>query len=375
MTADLTAFWQVLETNFPLGGPRRHVRELLGSDLAGALEQAGVLVQRRVADRYPCPRAGGDGCPREVIEREDGSVVAVCGNEPAECVDLELTAKDIEVIAVVPENLAEAIGKTLQVRTNVEPLSGLRHGYRVGTFIPEAGIKHAIYFVARCSEREYAEALDALRTHAVGQTFAVLLPTDRFVAEELRRQVAVAGITLVSLADAVGFDAQRGLRALVDPLKLFGGIGRPGIGASEVSVPVVANALVRDGGGAPTWRSLDDDAYQSLVAAAVSYDIFADELAKTVTKRKGAERSANVPASQFKMIRAAVEKKANYDPGTADDDGVAAKQIFQRARQAFDLKTGTTWAIFKTDKVDNHAVYRFDPDASVSFAFVFAPKA
>jgi hypothetical protein len=375
VTVDLTVFWQSLETNFPLGGPRRHIRELLGGDLAIALEQAGMLVQRHVADRYPCPRAGGDGCPRQLIEREDGSVVAVCGNEPAECADVELTVMDIEVVAVVPETLAEASGKALQIRTNVETLSGIRHGYRVGTFMPEAGIKHAIYFLARCSGREYAEALDALRTHAVGQTFAVLLPTDRFVTEDLRRQVAVAGIPLVSLEDAVGLDAQGGLCALSDPLKVFGGIARSGIGASEVSGPVVANALVRDGGGAPTWRSLDDVAYQSLVAAVSAYDVFADELAKTVAKRKGTERATNVPASQFKMIRAAVEKKANYDPGTADDDGVAAKQIFQRARQAFDLKTGTTWAIFKTDKVDNHAVYRFDPDASVSFAFVFAPKA
>ena len=51
---------------------------------------------------------------------------------------------------------------------------------------------------------------------------------------------------------------------------------------------------------------------------------------------------------------------------------MAAKQIFQRARKIFDIGSGQSWALFKTDKVDNHAVYRFEPDAAVSFALVFA---
>jgi hypothetical protein len=82
-----------------------------------------------------------------------------------------------------------------------------------------------------------------------------------------------------------------------------------------------------------------------------------------------------VQASHFKMIRAAVEARTNFDPETLDDDGVSAKQIFQRARQTFDIKSGKSWVLFKTEKIDNHAVYRFDPDASVSFALVFAPNA
>jgi hypothetical protein len=144
MTHDLTTFWQLLETNFPLGGPRRHMREMLGPEVAGALESAGILRRRHVAERYPCPRPGGDGCPRVVIERDDGGIVAVCGNEPAECVDLELAAPDVDVLGVDPEELCEAIGKALQVRPSVAALPGLQGAYRVGTFIPEAGIKHAI---------------------------------------------------------------------------------------------------------------------------------------------------------------------------------------------------------------------------------------
>jgi hypothetical protein len=373
MTPDLGAFWQLLETNFPLGGPRRHLRELLRAELVAAVEAAGVLKNRHVAERYPCPRPGGDGCPRVVIERDDGTVVAVCGNEPGECADFELAPTDLDVLAVVPEELCETIAKALQIRPGVAALSGLRNAYRVGTFIPEAGIKHAIYLLARCSEREYAEAIDALRTHAAGQTLAVLVPTERFLSDEVRRQASTAGLLLVPLLDAVGLDGA-GLRALGDPLTLFSSIGRPA--ATGLAATVVARALVRGAGGAMGWRELDDAEYRGLVAAADSYDIFADELTKSVAKGKGPERAqtTNVQASHFKMIRTAIEAKANFDPGTGDDDGVSAKQIFQRARQVFDVKNGSSWTLFKTDKVDNHAVYRFDPDASVSFAFVFAPN-
>ncbi len=374
MSNELAAFWQLVETNFPLGGPRGHVRELLGADLVNALEVMGILRHQHVADRYPCPRSGGDGCPRVVIERDDGSIVAVCGNEPAECADLALSSTDVEVLAVAPEDFCETVGKALQIRTNVEALPGLRNAYRVGTFIPEAGIKHAIYLVVRCSERDYTEAIDALRTHAIGQTLAVIFPTERFVTEELRRQASAAGVLLVPLLDAVGLDAT-GLRALGDPLTLFAAVGRAGVASGQVS-SVVARVFIRGGDGAPTWRDLDASSYQNLLAAAASYDIFADEITKAVAKGKGSKRAhtANVSASHFKMIRAAVDKRSNFDPGTGDEDGVAAKQIFQRARQIFDIKRGKSWVLFKTDKIDNHAVYRFDPDASVSFAFVFAPN-
>jgi hypothetical protein len=276
------------------------------------------------------------------------------------------------VLGVDPEELCEAIGKALQVRPSVAALPGLQGAYRVGTFIPEAGIKHAIYFLCRCSESGCAEALDAMRTHAAGQTFAVLLPTERFLSDDARRQAVAAGVAIVPMVDAVGLDGA-GPRALGDPLAIFSSIGRKtGVGA-----PVVARAVVRAAGGAADWHDLDDESYRRLVATADSYDIFADELTKTVAKSQGRKRSrtSNVQASHFTMVRAALEARVNFDPGTLDDDLSSGKQIFQRARQTFDIKTSSSWALFKTEKVDNHAVYRFDPDPSVSFALVFAPNA
>lgn len=375
MTSRLARFWTELETNFPLGGPRRRLGELVGDDVARALEAAGVLKYQRVADRYPCPRPGGEGCPRHVVELEDGSYEAVCGNDPPECPDLPLKEEDLAFLAVVPEELCTVIAKALQIRAAVEALPGRRHVLRVGSFMPEAGVKHTVYLAVRADERDYAECFDAFKTSAAG-TFAVLVPTDTFISEDARRALASVAAPVVALADAIDL-GDAGLTALVDPLKLFAAIGRHGPGPLATAPSVVARALLRSGGGSAQWHDLDQAAYDHLVATASQYDIFADELTRSVTKGRGKNRKqqTGVKSSYFRMIRAGADRRSNFDPATdgPSEEGVSGKQIFQRARKAIDLGSGNTWALFKTDIVDNHATYRFDPDTSVTFALVFAP--
>ena len=375
MSLSLESFWERLETHFPLGGPRKHLSEVLGSDVVRALESAGALKYRRVADRYPCPQPGGDGCPRHVVELADGRYEAVCGNRSPDCPDEPLTKEEAALLAIVPEDLCAAVGKALQVRTKVEALPSLRNVYRVGTFIPEPGLKHPVYLAARVGERAYAECLDALRANAGASSFAVLVPTETFISEEVQRRMASAGSPVIALADAVGLNAEGALAALVDPLKLFAGVGRPGSAPVLLAADVVAVAYVGAGRRAE-WRSLDRPAYEELVASAEEYDVFADELMKTVSKGKGAARTCtgNLATPQFRLIYAALEKRGGYDPGTGDEDSAAAKQIFQRARKAFDMGSGQSWALFKTEITENNAIYRFEPDVEMSFAFVFLPR-
>jgi len=373
MTSRLAEFWCQLETNFVLGGARRTLRELVGDDVEFALERAGVLVHLRVATVYPCPRPGGRDCPRIVRQRDDGSVVARCGSRSAQCDPLQLTAQDVDFLSVRLENLAAAVGKALQMRVRFEELTEIRDGYCFGTFIPEPGVKHAVYFLACCGDRDYGMAIDSLRIRATGRTLAILVPTDRFLSENLRQRTAAAGIALISLVDVVGLDDAGTFQALVPPLEVFAGAGRAPIGDGDRSAApaYVAHALIREPDRAPSWRRLDAAGYQRLVAAAASYDVVADELTKTVVKDLGQERIANVPTGYFKWIRAALEKRRHYDPGASDDDGVAAKQLFQRARHVFDLKRSVGWIIFQTEIVESHAVYNFAPQESVTFAFVF----
>lgn len=377
MSNPLEPFWALLETNFPLGGPRRYLLNLLGRDVVVALEAAKLLAYQRMSETYPCPHPGGDGCPRQVIEMDDGTYHAVCGNEPRECEDLVLSQKDTEHLGLDATKLCEGLAGALRVKAGFEDAEGLIGVFRVGTFVPDPGVRQPVFLVVRCSEADYSEVLDALRSRHEREAFAVLVPTDRFITDTTARQMASLGIPLLPLDDAIGID-EGVFTSSVDPLSYFGSIGQAGPRAVTTASSVVAQALICDGQGKRTWHDLNEQQYQDLVAAADDYLIFADERSKTVTKESGPGRTAatKVKVAYFRMVRAAVGKTAGYfDPAVEgpDEDQVSGKQVFQRARSVFDIKHGKTWTLFKSVKVDNHAVYHLDPDPGATVALVFQP--
>ena len=372
-------FWQLLESNFPLGGPRRHLMSLLGENSVESLEIIGVLTFGRISDTYPCPHPGGDSCPRQVTAMKDGSYHAVCGNEPPQCEDLVLSQRDVEYLRLDPRVLCEAVAKALQVRMRFEEFVGFHAVYRIGTFIPDPGIHHGVFNVVRCSKGDYAEALDALRSRWEYEGFAVLVPTNRFLSSDTSRQMATLGIPLLPLDDAIGIVDNR-LTALIDPLYYFRGIGQRRFGATRTSSLIMARALVCNKQGHYRWHDLDEQGYQDILAASGDYLVFADERSKTVVKGSGNKRKTkhNVKTAYFRMMHAAVTKTAGYfDPEIdgPDEDQVSGKQIFQRARAVFDLKHPgeNVWTLFKSARVDNHAVYHLSPDDRVTFAFIFLP--
>lgn len=383
MSSPLESFWALIETNFPLGGPRRHLIDLLGREVVGALEAAKLLAYQRMSDTYPCPRPGGDGCPRQVIEMVDGTYHAVCGNEPRECEDLVLKQKDVEHLGVDPKTLCDAVARALKVKAGFEGLDGLVGVFKVGTFIPDPGVRQPVFLTVRCLETDYAEVLDALRSRQEREAFAVLVPTDRFIGDGTARQLASFGIPLLPLDDVIGIE-DGALTALVDPLTFFQRIGQTGPDVTSTAPSVVAQALICDGQGKPSWRNLDEHGYQELIDAADEYQIFADERSRTSarTKKNKREKKEQLLASYFQLLRACAEHHGYYDPVTdLRFDGVFddPKQTMMRARQHIDLKvpqqgSKDDYSLFKTRMVDRHSVYEFDPTLGIAFALLFRPS-
>ena len=350
MVSSLDLLWRRLETGFPLDGARRHLQDALGADVVAALEGMGVLQQRRaVADTYPCPGPSSERCPRQVIEI-DGAYHAVCGNSPAECPDLILAPADVAFLSINPVSLCRSIASTLQIVPAFEDLAVIAATYRVGKFIPEPGIKHSVFLVLRSSARRYAEALDALHSRQDGHPFAVLVPNDHFLTDDVGQSMRRAGVTIVALTDVLGLSNGR-LAALTDPLRLFTGLGRKHalFGSSPETV---AHAVVRDAGQPLRRIDLDQQQYENLLASADSYDVFADERDRSVRKKSG-ELHRDVQDSYFRSIRAAVIKTGYFDPNTEGPDLASGKQIFQRARAIFDMKSGKSfWRIFRSVRTD-----------------------
>lgn len=370
---ELTRFFQTLETNFPLCGVRPALAEKIGSDVAGALERAGLLSVLRVADRYPCPQPGGEGCPRHIMETGNGSHVAVCGNDPAECEEMRLTPRDVELLGVVPERLLEQLRSPLQISGAVRAIEGLPQAYQAGFYIPQPGTKHPIFFLAAASARQYAPMLDALRSRAEGASFAVLTPTDRFISPETARQFRTMGIPIIALADTIRLLPAGKLEAATNVLDLFATIGRRTAAQISSAADVFADVLTAEG-----WKTLAEKEYRDLVSTAGAYQIFADERAKTASKPDGRRRktTTGIQSSYFRILRKAAEASGRFDPNVngLTEEQLSGKQIFQRARQAIDLKRASDWTLFKTEQVDDHAEYLFRPDADIAFALIFLPK-
>lgn len=379
---DLPTFFEALETNFPLSGVRTGLSKKIGHDTVAVLERTGLLTFLRVADTYPCPQPTGPGCPRQVVHHSDGDrITAVCGNDPPECGDIKLTAKDIEIVGVVPHRLCEALRGPLLFGGKTEDVPGLTQIFRAGTFQPRPGVRKAVYFGARCSAREYAILLGVLRSRHGTDGFALLVPTDRFVSEETIRESAAKGIVVLPLTDAIEMNASGQLVAKVDASELFAGIGRIGPGPIAPAGTVYSQARTHDG-----WENLDEAGYRELIQNADRYDIFADEHTKEVRKReksagkKGGKTSppSRASANYFHLIRKAVEARGYFDPTVAEEKD-SGKQIFQRARGAFDIKVvgadgKSHWKLLKSVKGDNHTIYQFQPDKGVTFALIFLPK-
>jgi hypothetical protein len=376
---DLSRFWELLETNFPLAGPRSELRTRLGCDEVTALELGQVLAYLRIADAVACPHPGGPGCPRQVIQLSDGRFQGICGNDPSECEDVDLQQDDVEVMGVDPEHLCEALRWPLCIGGRVEPIPGLRNVFRAGTLKPDPATRHLIYLVVRSSEHEYTEAFDALRSQMEGQSFAVLVPTDRFIDSSSIRQMGTLGVPIIGLQGLVDVEPTGHLVTSADVLDLFGGIGRRATSGAAISAPIVAQ--VHTGRG---WQGLDDAGYKRLLEAVEDFDIMADERSGTVWKREkeGAPhvRADGIQSSYFHMIRFAVDKIGYFDPEVhGPDDRAAGKQTFQRARKAIDVKhkaeSGRVeWRLFKTRKVDDHAEYQFEPDPDYRYALIFLPR-
>ena len=376
---NLTKFFEALESNFPLSGVRAALSKKVGQSVVAALERAGLLTYLRVSDTYPCPQPGALGCPRQIVHLSDDRITAVCGNVPPECEDIELTAKDIEFLGVLPKPLCEALRGPLYFGGKTERVSELDNIFRAGTFKPRPSIRKSIYFGARCSAKDYSILLDVLRSRHGSEGFALLVPTDRFVSEEKIREAASKGIVVLPLTEVIGMDGLGKLVAKVDATELFACIGRFGPGPIAPAGTVYSQALTNDG-----WENLDEAGYRQLLRNADQYDIFADEHTKKVRKkaadRKGGRATppSRVSASNFQIIRKAVEACGYFDP-TVTEENASAKQIFQRARKALDIKVvgadgKSHWKLLKSVKGDNHTIYQFQPDEGVTFALIFLPK-
>jgi hypothetical protein len=133
----------------------------------------------RLAHAVACPNPAGDGCPRKVVRHSDGRLVAVCGERPQRCENLDLQQDDIEVLElslpVLVSDLRRLFGldepRTAVATANLVPVGmvPVRAGLRLPLML---GFPSAIVPITP----------QDLPTLSVGEMAgAVLTPTGRFI--------------------------------------------------------------------------------------------------------------------------------------------------------------------------------------------------
>ena len=339
----IASWWTRIEGSPRFGGARRYVEGLLGHDVTVLLESAGILRQVGVARTLPCDVGRGSGCLREIVAI-GGDYHGVCGNLPRECPDTILSAHDAALLALDIDGLCRGVGAALGLRGTSEAVRDLSGVHRVGAIVTRPGLRHQVFLVIRQSAQGYSEAQGALVSRQKGAPFAMLVPTDRFLTDGMERQASSADVVILTLSDILKIDGGR-LIAAIDTGRLSLGLGQSSAAAFYGKGAIVAQALICDGKSPPCWHDLDDRQYQDLVSTADKYDVFADERRHSVLK---AGTKNKVPDSYFSTVRAALTSAGYYDPNTTGPDLVHGKQIFQKARAAFDIKIGSSWRLFES---------------------------
>ena len=103
----LRRFWRALERPYGLCGVTAELRRLIGPELPAV---APLLRPLPVgSETYPCPTPGGDGCPRRVVMRGDGQLVALCG-----CSTYRSVQELQRAISVVQSSLNQQSGKRVR---------------------------------------------------------------------------------------------------------------------------------------------------------------------------------------------------------------------------------------------------------------------
>jgi hypothetical protein len=126
--------------------------------------------------------------------------------------------------------------------------------------MPEPGIRYQVYLVVRSSAPSYAEAFAALVARQAGRPFSAVVPTARFLTDDLEQQMRSRGVPVIALAEVLEMrDGRMVLRT--DPQQLFSGLGAP-VSAAGLAPALVARAILRDRARPPRWLELDDAAYR-----------------------------------------------------------------------------------------------------------------
>jgi hypothetical protein len=196
----LKRFWRAFEEPYGVLGVREEWRRHLGAELAAASPFLRKL--KEPSATYPCPRRGGDGCPRRVVIHGPEDIVAVCGCVPKECDTLKLKREDIAVYELDRKRFCGFLAESLGMTPVAEAVGPRDRVWHVGSLAVTATDHRPVFLVASPSRSSFDGAIGSLLVAFQGP-FTVLTPTLRFVGATATEGLRQRGAALLALDEVI----------------------------------------------------------------------------------------------------------------------------------------------------------------------------
>lgn len=196
--------WRGLDRAAALFGVKATWQETFGSDLD--IAENFLQPEQELATTYPCPRPGGDGCPRRVVEHGPDDLVAVCGNSPAECEPVKVMKQDLVVYRFDVEALAVAIGAAFGFDGGSTSAHGIDGVVAVGRYAPRPGYKFPAFFALPGDG--FTAALESLVGRAGGPCL-LFVPTARSLSAQARGAHQARSVHVLACEDCLAWDGRR----------------------------------------------------------------------------------------------------------------------------------------------------------------------
>jgi hypothetical protein len=364
---DPSPLWLAVERAWPICGVHKALEDRLGRELIAALISDRLFIRGGISERYPCPNAVGTACPRNVIKRRRGGYIAVCGNLPTICEDVTLDADAVTLWRLAEDQLMRAIATGMGLIGRLPSrLATIDAAWLIGT-VPAS--PRQVILVPTGEDDRLAAAISQVRD-LIGNQVTLLVPRAATIGS-LATQAARGEIVLAGL-DQELTNYERGQFRSVRPRTLS--LASP-TAAYRAAAEPCAEAYLPEG-----RRSLDRVALQALHERRSEFMVFADAQSNTVEHSVDGHSKPpkQLQASYLRVLQVALDADGEaVDAGTIDlpDLENSAKQTFQMARNAVDIKVGGDqhWLLFKSERVGKRVDYVFRPDPGATYCFIFSP--
>jgi hypothetical protein len=162
---------------------------------------------QHLAHSIDCPKPGGPGCPRQIVEHGFNDLVAVCGNSPRECASLPVLRQDVIIHELKIEPLLTELGLLLNIQ-GPAPEKILPLTWNLGTYAASGRPARPVFLSLEADPCELRLAIMTLLNQR-GASFVLLIPSRQLCPASLLPLLQDSGVSLSALdelADLGGVD-------------------------------------------------------------------------------------------------------------------------------------------------------------------------